>query len=66
MLFCIAPTVLKQRKKSITPIGIKKTALEMNSLVEIFNLEKNIFPPHSAGKTYCFYLKKFYDTFTLL
>jgi len=26
-------------------MGIKNTALEMISFVEIFNLEKNIFPP---------------------
>ena len=32
-------------------MGIKKTALEMISLVEIFNLEKNIFPP-VLGKFY--------------
>jgi hypothetical protein len=32
-------------------MGIKKTALEMISLADIFNLEKNIFPPVS---------KKFY------
>jgi len=33
---------MEQMKKSITPIGIKKTALEMISLVEIFNLVKII------------------------
>jgi hypothetical protein len=41
----MVPAVLKQIKKSITPIGIKNTALDISSLVEIFNLEKNIFPP---------------------
>jgi len=36
---------MEQIKKSITPIGTKKTALEMISFVEIFNLEKIIFHP---------------------
>jgi hypothetical protein len=40
--------VEEQKKISITPIGIKNTALEMMSFVEIFNFEKNIFPPISA------------------
>jgi hypothetical protein len=36
---------MEQMKKSITPMGIKNTALEIISLVEIFNLEKSIFTP---------------------
>jgi hypothetical protein len=45
LLFCIIAAALEQIKTSITPMGIKKTALEMISLVEIFSLEKSIFPP---------------------
>jgi hypothetical protein len=45
MLFCITLTVMEQMNRSITPIGIKNTALEMTSLAEIFNFEKNILPP---------------------
>jgi hypothetical protein len=45
MFFRIIPKFMEQMTKSITPMGIKNTALEMISLVEIFNLEKSIFPP---------------------
>jgi hypothetical protein len=45
MFFRIIPKFMEQMKKSITPMGIKNTALEIISLVEIFNLEKSIFPP---------------------
>jgi hypothetical protein len=38
---------MEQMKNNITPMGIKNTALEIINLVEIFNLEKNIFPPLS-------------------
>jgi hypothetical protein len=46
------PAVLEQINTSISPMGIKKTALEMISLVEIFSLEKNIFPPVLGGIVY--------------
>jgi hypothetical protein len=36
---------MEQMNRSIIPIGIKNTALEMTSLVEILSFEKNIFPP---------------------
>jgi hypothetical protein len=45
---------MEQMTKSMTPIGIKKTALEIISLVEILNLENIIFPPlipHFIPKT---------------
>jgi hypothetical protein len=46
MLFCIVPAAVAIMKESITPTGTKKTALEIISLVEIFNLErKDIFTP---------------------
>ena len=46
-------------------MGIKNTALEMNSLVDIFNLEKNIFPP-VCGPKCRFDPWKFYDIFSFL
>jgi hypothetical protein len=42
---------MEQITTSITPTGIKKTALEIISLVEILNLEKIILPPYPA---FCF------------
>jgi hypothetical protein len=45
MFFRIIPKFMDQITKTITPMGIKNTALEIISLVEIFNLEKSIFPP---------------------
>jgi putative cell wall-binding protein len=46
MFFRIIPKFMEQMKNNITPMGIKNTALEIINLVEIFNLEKNIFPPY--------------------
>jgi len=39
---------MEQMKRSITPIGIKNTALEIISFVEIFNLEKIMVPPNNS------------------
>jgi len=46
-------------------MGIKNTALEMISLVEIFSLEKNIFPP-IFGLIFGLYPMKFYDTISFM
>jgi nitrogenase molybdenum-iron protein alpha/beta subunit len=37
----MVPAAVAIIKESKTPIGIRKTALEMTNLVEIFNLDKN-------------------------
>jgi hypothetical protein len=42
LFFRIAAAVPETIIKSITPTGMRNTALEINNLVEIFNREKNI------------------------
>jgi hypothetical protein len=52
MFFRIIPKFMEQIKNSITPMGIKNTALEIINLVEIFSLEKNIFPPYPILRSF--------------